>query len=57
MKKQNLKEEKEETPKKLSWNAFREMNLDDIKKIITEHDRLIIFTSRGDIYQLTEVEF
>jgi hypothetical protein len=58
MKKQNLKDEpKTDPPKKLSWNQFRDMNLNDIKKIIAVYDRVLIYTIKGDYYELRELEF
>lgn len=56
MKKQNLKEESKETPKRLSWNKFRELPLDEINKIIAEHDRVLIYTLNGDFYELRELD-
>lgn len=55
MKKQNLKEK--ETPKRVSWNKFRELPLDEIKKIIAEHERVLIYTIKGDFFELKEMEF
>lgn len=62
MKKQNLKEDishesKEKIPRKIPWHKLGEINLNDLKKIIAEHDRVLIYTIEGSIFELTEMEF
>jgi len=57
MKKQDLKEEKKELPKKIIWNRLLEMRIDEVQEIIEVHGRVLIFTKYGDFYELKEMEF
>ena len=59
MRKQALKEtqEGEGVNNKMTFNAFREMNLKSINEILDLKDRIIIISIKGDLFELRKMEF